>query len=82
MNTIGKLATAAVLALATTSGAATASSAPAAAFAPPWAEDVTYWLGGEPVGGKRYYCDGRVIEWGDTGNFDSETWNFWFECPS
>jgi len=83
MKILGKLAAAAVLALATASGAATALPTPAVAAtaSPPWYMDVTYFSGGVIVGSARYYCDGRIRYDGDTWNYDSEFWNYWYECP-
>lgn len=80
MKILGKLAAAAALAMTTVAAPAVTFTATPAEAAPPWAEDVTYWLGGVPVGGKRYYCDGRVIESGNTTNFEYETWNHWYDC--
>lgn len=78
MKVLVKLAAAAALALATASAPAAAFTA--AAVAPPWAEDVSYMRDDQPVGGTRYYCDGRAISWGETVDYDYEVWNHWYDC--
>lgn len=81
MKILGKLAAAAVLALTAASAPAVTFTATPAEAAPPWYAAQTYWLGGVQMGSTRYYCDGRVIDSGNVWDWDSTTWDEYYECP-
>ena len=78
MKVIAKLAVAAAIAISAASSGAAA--APASVQHPPWFQSVEYFDAyGQMIGERRWYCDGRVVDWGIlAGSY--EEWYFYYEC--
>lgn len=80
MKKLVHLALAAALMTSSAAGIATLFPTSAVAMEQPWLI-VTYVSDGKPVGNTQVFCNSPDVTWGDTTNYDSVVYTYYFMCP-